>query len=75
MKLLQVYQLPDTCIIIAGRHGAIHVVSNGSIRFVQLTAGASHTFKLSIIDTMMRDLLPVTWSHLEFMLIRPVDDL
>jgi hypothetical protein len=82
---LRVNQLPDTWIFIAGRQGAfdaIHIVSNEPnepatdkrIRFVQLTAGKSHAFKLEIIDSIMTQLSPVTWSHLEFMIIRPVDD-
>jgi len=79
-------QPPDTWIFIAGRQGAfdaIHLETNQPetdrrIRFVQITAGRSHTFKLGIIDSMMQTLAigptSMRWSHLEFMILRPEDD-
>lgn len=67
---------------IAGRQGAfdaIHIAPEHvrRIRFVQVTAGASHPFKLSIIDALLQKLLlehNVGCSHLEFMILRPDDD-
>jgi hypothetical protein len=76
---LQVDQPNDTWIFIGGLQGAfdaIHVVSNERIRFVQLTVGLTHSFKLNIITVLMKELLVKhnkTWSHLEFMVLRPVD--
>lgn len=72
----------NTWIFIGGRQGAfdaIHLVTNNRIRFVQVTAGHRHSFKLNVVDSLMRNLLtgegdPVTWSHMEFLIIRPGDD-
>jgi len=77
--LLVPLQPNDTWIFIAGRQGAfdaVHIVSKTHIRFVQVTAGGSHTFKLNILDSLMTSLALQgrTWSHLEFMVIRPSDD-
>ena len=73
---------PNTWIFIGGRQGAfdaIHLVAHDRIRFVQVTAGQKHSFKLNLVDSLMRSLStgqvdPVTWSHMEFMIIRPFDD-
>ena len=50
--LPQTRQAADTWIFVAGRQGAfdaVHIVSNTHIRFVQITAGKSHTFKLKAL--------------------------
>lgn len=79
LEMLKTHHDPDTWIFIAGRQGAfdaIHVVSNTHIRFVQVTAGKRHSFKLDILDGFMTTLgmAGLTWSHLEFMIVRPEDD-
>ena len=78
-NLLKAPQPGDTWVFVAGRQGAfdaVHIVSRTHIRFVQITAGGSHTFKLHFIDSLMTSLALQgrTWSHLEFMVIRPSDD-
>ena len=81
LDLLRDFQNPNTWMFVADPRGAldaVHVVSNTHIRFVQVTAGTSHTFKLHILDSMMTALRHagggVTWAHLEFMILRPEDD-
>ena len=73
----------NTWIFIGGRHcafDAIHLAAKNRIRFVQVTVEHKCSFKLSIVDSLMRNLLagegnPVTWSHMEFLIIRPDDDM
>jgi len=58
-EMLKVRHDPDTWIFIAGRQGAfdaIHVVSNTHIRFVQVTAGKTYSFKLHILHEFMTKL-------------------
>lgn len=74
----------NSWLFIAGRQGAfdaVRIISETHIRFVQVTAGASHMFKISILDSLLRrlgahapGLGSVTWTHLEFLVIRPADD-
>jgi hypothetical protein len=72
--------LPDTWLFVAGRQGAfdaVHVVSDTRIRFVQATAGGSHAFYLDIIDALLRRFqrdFQISWTHVEFMVIRPLSD-
>lgn len=78
-NLLKPPQPDNTWIFIAGRQGAfdaVHILSHTHIRFVQVTACGSHTFKLHVLDSLMTSLALQgrTWSHLEFMVVRPSDD-
>lgn len=67
--------LPNTWIFVAGQQGtfdAIHIQSLTHLRFVQATLGQTHTFFLDIIDRLLRNLVETnTWTHLDFLLIRP----
>jgi len=75
-ELLKTRRPANTWIFVPGRQGAfdaVHIKSNTHIRFLQLTAGQSHTIKLHIIATLLAS-LKVTWSHLEFLMVRPQDD-
>ena len=70
---------PETWIYVAGRQGAfdaIHVVSDTHLRFVQVTAGKSHTFYLDVIDVLLQQLATsgITLTHVEFMILRPSTD-
>lgn len=75
LTTLSNHRQPGTWIFIAGRQGAfdaLHVRSNTHIRFIQATAGQKHTFYLDIIDLLLKQAATVhTWSHLEFMVLRP----
>ena len=80
--------IPDTWIFVAagqqeGAFDAVHVVStapptDARIRFVQVTVRQSHTVQWHLIDTLLRNLAkgdtPKTWSHLEFLILRPEQD-
>ena len=79
IEILAGQHADNTWIFIAGRQGAfdaIHIVSNTHIRFVQVTGGKKHSFKLHILDETMKALAlrKKRWTHLEFMIIRPEDD-
>ena len=70
----------DTWIFVGGQQGAfdaVHLVSSNYIRFVQTTAGATHTFYLDIIAAMLTRLATnhhIHWQRIEFMVMRPIDD-
>ena len=80
--------IPDTWIFVAdgqqeGAFDAVHVVStapptDARIRFVQVTVRQSHTVQWHLLDTLLRNLAtgdtPKTWSHLEFLILRPEQD-
>lgn len=79
-SLLATLQTPDTWIFVGGQQGAfdaLHFVSNDYIRFVQTTAGASHTFYLDIISGLLTRLATnhdIHCKFVEFMVMRPIDD-
>lgn len=70
----------NTWVFVGGRQGlfdAIHVQSQTHIRFVQATVGKEHSFKLSILASMMHrmflnDAWP--WTHVDFVMLRPSDE-
>lgn len=66
--------VPNTWIFVAGRQGAfhaVHVVSATHQRFVQSTVGVKHSFKLDIIERLLRDIADPALTHIEFVLLRP----
>ena len=70
----------NTWIFVGGRqglHDAIHVVSSTHIRFVQATVGKGHSFKLSILATMIQNLFLKNkwrWTHVDFVMLRPSNE-
>lgn len=79
LEILAGQHADNTWIFIAGRQGAfdaVHIASNTHIRFVQVTGGKKHSFKLHILDKTMKALAlrEKCWTHLEFMVVRPEDD-
>ena len=66
--------VPNTWVFVAGRQGAfdaVHVVSATHQRFVQITVGIKHSFKLDIIERLLRDVANPALTHIEFVLLRP----
>ena len=56
---------------------AVHLVSNDYIRFVQCTAGATHTYYLDVIHSLLMKLGTghcIYWKNIDFMILRPEDD-
>ena len=70
----------DTWVFVGGRQGlfdAIHVLSRTHIRFIQATVGKEHSFKLSILDSMMQGMFLNNawhWTHVDFVMLRPTDE-
>lgn len=66
--------VPNTWLFVAGRQGAfdaVHVVSATHQRFVQSVVGIKHSFKLDIIERLLRDVANPALTHIEFVLLRP----
>lgn len=65
---------PNTWIFVAGRQGAfdaVHVLSATHWRFVQGTVGKSHSYRLDLIENLLRDVDNTRLTHVEFMVLRP----
>ena len=59
-----------------GGYDAIHVYSESCIRFVQVTAGGSHSFYLDYVDSLLRNvaLKGRAFNTVDFVTLRPSDD-
>jgi hypothetical protein len=55
---------------------AIHIYAPRGIRFVQVTTGVSHTFKLYSVANLIRSLAQsdITFTHVDFVVLRPRED-
>lgn len=56
---------------------AVHIYETGKIRFVQLTAGKTHEYLFSSINSLLQRLAfdgGLHFTHVDFVILRPVDD-
>ena len=60
-----------------GEYDAIHIYDANCIRFVQVTAGASHSFYLDFVDNLLQNVAfqGRVFSTVDFVTLRPSDDL
>ena len=57
-------------------YDAVFIYENGRIRFIQVTAGNEHSFKIYSVDQLLRNLenRGVTFTHVDFVVVRPLLD-
>lgn len=56
---------------------AVHIYAPRGIRFVQVTTGVCHTFKLYSVANLLRSLAQndITFTHVDFVVLRPREDI
>ena len=64
------------CVGNTAAYDAIVMYAVGRIRFVQVTAAASHSFKIYAVDSFLRLLKVrgIEFTHVDFVVVRPNDD-
>jgi hypothetical protein len=64
------------CVDSTAAYDAILIYAHGRIRFIQVTSGAEHSFKVYAVDSLLRTLQGrgIIFTHVDFVVVRPSND-
>ena len=64
------------CVGNTAAYDAVFIYENRRIRFIQVTSGKEHSFKIYSVDQLLRNLenRGITFTHVDFVVVRPLPD-